>query len=233
MLLQEVNNISTDWKEIISNWINTNTEKWNDIENNYNKQCINFKNSLEVFPEIHDIFRCFKYFNSSDTRVVILGQDPYHGANQATGLCFGVSKVTKKPPSLKNIEKVLIKTKNVMLNDQTLESWAKQGILLLNASLTVLEKTPGAHLKYWKNFTQFVIDYINKNCENIVFVAWGAFAYNKMKNIDLSKNHLLVSSHPSPFSYYRNYQTFPSFENSDVFNKIDNLLKEKIVWGTS
>lgn len=226
----QINLLSTDWREIILNWIKNNEKLWGDINNNYEKSIKDFKDILEIFPNKENIFRCFQYFDALKTKVVILGQDPYHGANQATGLCFGVNEQIKKPPSLKNIEKELIKDINTELTDISLEKWAKQGILLLNTSLTVLEKTPGSHIKFWRHFTKFIIDYINTNCEKVVFVAWGAFAHKRLENINLKKHTLIVSSHPSPFSYYRNYKHFPSFCDSKPFIKINKAVDYDIKW---
>ena len=190
----EIKKIETDWNNIILKWTKDNPIKWSDLCC-YIEKSKNDNNNLEIFPSLNNIFRCFKYFNSNNTRVVILGQDPYHGKNQATGLCFGVSNNVKKPPSLKNIEKELIKQYNITITDQTLENWAKQGVLLLNTSLTVIEKNPGSHLKYWNHFTKFIIDYINKSCDKIVFVAWGAFAHKKMLHVDKSKHNLRAKKH--------------------------------------
>ena len=100
----------------------------------------------------------------------------------------------------------------------------------LNTSLTVIEKTPSSHIKYWRYFTKFIIDYINTNCENVVFVAWGAFAHKRLENINLDKHKLIVSSHPSPLSYFKTYKTFPSFRNSKPFSKINSYISKKIEW---
>ena len=226
----QISLLKTDWREIIFNWIKNKPKLWNNINNNYENAIKNFKNILEIYPKKEDIFRCFQYFNSQETKVVILGQDPYHGPNQATGLCFGVRHDIKKPPSLKNIEKELKKDINSELTDISLEKWAQQGVLLLNTSLTVLQKTPGSHIKYWSYFTQFIIDYINTNCDGVVFVAWGAFAHKKLEKVDITKHKLIVSSHPSPFSYFKNYRTYPSFCNSKPFTKINKAAREAIIW---
>ena len=226
----EINLLNTDWREIILKWIKKNKSLWNTINQNYETDIVNFKDILEIYPPKENIFRCFQYFNSQETKVVILGQDPYHGPNQATGLCFGVHHDIKKPPSLKNIEKELKKDINSELTDISLEKWAKQGVLLLNTSLTVIQKTPGSHIKHWRYFTQFIIDYINTNCEGVVFVAWGAFAHKKLENVDARKHKLIVSSHPSPFSYFKNYRMYPSFCDSKPFIKINKAVGEEILW---
>jgi len=229
-LTDQIRSLKTDWREIILNWIEGNKSLWTTINENYNTDIINFKDILEIYPKIENIFRCFQYFDSKNTKVVILGQDPYHGPNQATGLCFGVSNDVKMPPSLKNIAKELKKDTNKDLSDITLEKWARQGVLLLNTSLTVIQKTPGSHIKYWRHFTQFIIDYINTTCEGVVFVAWGAFAHKKLENVNLNKHTLIVSSHPSPFSYFKNYRSYSSFCDSKPFIKINKKLETPIEW---
>ena len=108
--------------------------------------------------------------------------------------------------------------------------FAKQGVLLLNAALTVRQQTPLAHMKWWYLFTDFVVDYINHHCTNVVFVAWGAFAHKKLEKIDLNKHHLLISSHPSPFSVSRMYRTFPSFKGSRPFSRVNEHMDPPIQW---
>jgi|TARA_R110002072_G_scaffold244302_1_gene403634 uracil-DNA glycosylase len=182
---------------------------------------------LEVFPEDDKIFKCFEYFNLLDTKVVILGQDPYHGKNQATGLAFGIDNSCPKQPSLKNIEKELLSDLNIKLTDQTLEKWAKQNILLLNSSLTVVQNKPGSDVSIWSDFTNKLIEYINNYCNDVIFVAWGAFAHNKLKNINTTKHNLIISSHPSPLSCFKNYKEYPPFNGSKPFSKINNILINK------
>ena len=205
------------------------------LDNLENERKINIqKNNLEIFPINNKIFRCFEYFNLLNTKILILGQDPYHGKNQATGLAFGIDNASVKQPSLKNIEKELYNDLNIKLKDQTLEKWAKQNVLLLNSSLTVIQGKPGSHIKLWNNFTNMIIDYINNNCDKVIFVAWGAYSYNKLKHININKHELIVSSHPSPLSCYKNYKEFPPFLNSKPFSKINQILeknnKTKINW---
>ena len=191
-------------------------------------QLSSFINDNSYYPSKKDVFRCF---NIDQIKVVILGQDPYHGPNQAIGLAFGVNDHIKNPPSLKNIEKELKQDLNLELSSSTLEQWAKQGVLLLNAALTVKPRTPTSHMDLWLPFTKYIIDYLNKNYEGIVYVAWGAFAYDKLKDVDMVKNELFVSSHPSPFSAYRKFREFPSFLGSKIFSRINEVLDEKIKWG--
>jgi len=180
------------------------------------------ESDISIFPKQEDIFKCFQYFEIYETKVVILGQDPYHGPNQATGLCFGTN--SKPPPSLKNIGAELKSDTGIDLTDYTLESWAKQGILLLNSSLSVVQGKPSSQMKLWTQFTNLIIKELNKSPNPIIFVAWGAFAHEKLKSIHTNKHHLIVSSHPSPLSVFKNYKTFPPFFQSKPFSKINNLL---------
>ena len=214
--------IKTTWGDILKRYI----IKY-DIENKYIKEKCN--NKLTIYPKFNNIFKCFNYFDIHSTKIVILGQDPYHGPNQATGLCFGVEN-KKIPPSLRNIGKLLKSDLKCELEDYTLEKWAKQGVLLLNTALTVLHKSPCSHIKWWSPFTGKIIEYLNDECEGIIFVAWGAFAYKKLAKVNTQKHHLLVSSHPSPLSYSRTYGKFPSFKDSKVFSKINALLDKPIDW---
>ena len=159
ILDSEISSIKTGWREIIENWKKENPDKWDKLNKNYEK-------GLETFPPKGSIFRCFDYFEAQDTRVVILGQDPYHGNGQAMGLCFGVHQDCKCPPSLRNINKELINDVGKSIEDRRdLVHWAEQGILMLNASLTVLEKCPGSHMKFWKEFTKYIMEYISEHCE--------------------------------------------------------------------
>ena len=216
--------INTNWKPLLQKLSIENNKSI--FENIIETQKEKYKNS-KIYPKQEQIFRCFNYFNIEETRVVIIGQDPYHGPNQANGLCFSVNPDEKIPPSLRNIYKVL-KYKT------DLEKWAKQGVLMLNTSLSVVEKNPGSHLKYWLLFTKQILEHINNHCKNVVFVCWGAFAFNLIENIQVKtqiNNHkVLISSHPSPLSCRRGLKSFPSFLSSDVFNKVNELLENPIVW---
>ena len=231
ILDSEIDSLKTGWREIIKNWIKKNPKKWYDLNANYEKGVESFKGHLEIFPKKERIFSCFNYFEPTDTRVVILGQDPYHGKNQAIGLCFGVEQDCKFPPSLRNINKELMNDVGKSIEERRdLIHWAEQGVLMMNASLTVVEKCPGTHMKFWKNFTKYIIEYISKNCEKVVFLAWGAFAHKKMENVNKDKHVMIVSSHPSPLSFKRAYKNHPSFEGSRPFSKINKYLKNNIEW---
>lgn len=220
-------NINKEWLIIFEIYNNNNQNKsiYKILKTINNQNDFYKENNLNIyiFPKHENIFKCFNYFEPNNTKVVILGQDPYHGPNQATGLCFGVNN-NNIPPSLKNIIKELKNDINIELNDYSLENWAKQGILLLNASLSVIQSKPGSQINLWNNFTDFIINHLNNNENNIIFVAWGAFAHKKLKNIDINKHDIIISSHPSPLSYYKSYKNFPAFNGSKPFSKINELL---------
>ena len=220
-LREEILKISTNWREILLEIL----ENHPDIEEKYKKEYELFNESLQLYPEKHNIFRCFNYTNIEDTRVIILGQDPYHGEKQAIGLSFGVNENIKQPPSLRNIFKKLENSRTTT----TLEWWAKQGVLMLNTALTVREKAPGSHLTWWLPFTKDIISYLNKSEQSKIFVAWGAFAHNQLKDVN-TPHHLLVSSHPSPLSCYKKYKNFPSFNDAEPFKEINMRLINPISW---
>ncbi|MFD2541417.1 uracil-DNA glycosylase [Lacinutrix gracilariae] len=159
------------------------------------------------FPEKELIFNAFNLCAFEDVKVVIIGQDPYHDCNQANGLCFSVNDGIAFPPSLKNIFKELKDDVNKSLPESgNLESWARQGVLLLNATLTVRAHQAGSHQKKgWETFTDAVIKLISDRKENVVFLLWGGYAKKKAKLIDPKKHHILSTGHPSPLSANRGY----------------------------
>ena len=178
--------------------------------------------SGKCFPPKNQIFRALELTDFEDINVVIIGQDPYHGDFQANGLCFSVSDAVKAPPSLKNIFKELENDLGIEKTTNELDSWAKQGVLLLNATLTVKAHSPNSHKDLgWEKFTDFIIKEISEKKENVVFVLWGAFAQKKEELIDSSKHFILKSAHPSPFSVYR------GFFGSRPFSKINDFLVSK------
>lgn len=175
------------------------------------------------FPEGKEIFAAFDYCPFDDVKVVIIGQDPYHGVGQANGLCFSVADGVKHPPSLMNIFKE-IKTDLGLPYPQSgdLERWAMQGVLLLNATLTVRAHEAGSHQKQgWEVFTDAVISTLSQKRENIIFLLWGGYAKKKGSKIDSTKHQVLTSGHPSPLSANRGYW----FGNTH-FSKVNELLKE-------
>tara|TARA_B100000214_G_scaffold159946_1_gene114781 strand:+ start:481 stop:1143 length:663 start_codon:yes stop_codon:yes gene_type:complete len=163
--------------------------------------------SNEVYPKGSNIFNAFNLCPFDKLKVVIIGQDPYHGFGQANGLCFSVNSNIKIPPSLKNIYKELKNNySDFAFKDGDLSSWANQGVLLLNSILTVRKGQPGSHKHIgWEIFTDSIIKIISKRKKNIVFILWGAFAKSKSKLIDKNKHLILESSHPSPFSAYNGF----------------------------
>ena len=184
------------------------------------------------FPPKELIFSAFEQFDFQDTKVVIIGQDPYHGTGEANGLCFSVNDGVAIPPSLKNIyteinneyDRILFQTSG------NLEHWAKQGILLLNAGLTVRKDKANSHKHLpWNVFTDAVINLINEQSENVVFLLWGSFAQKKGKLIDRNKHLVLQTGHPSPLSANRGLW----FGNNHFIITNDYLIKNmkiKIVW---
>lgn len=160
-----------------------------------------------IYPKPENIFEAFNRTSFDNVKVVIIGQDPYHGPNQAHGLCFSVGPEIKIPPSLANIYKEINSDLGLEIPKHGhLKSWADQGVFLLNALLTVEDGKPMAHKKYgWEKFTDHVIDLINEKKENVVFILWGAPAHTKAKNVDSKKHYVLKSVHPSPLSSYRGF----------------------------
>ncbi len=163
--------------------------------------------SNTIYPPASQIFNAFDLCPFDQTKVVILGQDPYHGPNQAHGLCFSVNKGIKMPPSLVNIYKELHTDVGIQIPDHgNLEHWAQQGVLLLNATLTVQAHQAGSHQKRgWEQFTDAVIKTVAEQSENIVFLLWGAYAQKKAQLIDANKHLILKSVHPSPLSAHRGF----------------------------
>lgn len=155
-----------------------------------------------VYPHPKNIFRAFDICPYENLKVVIIGQDPYHGPKQAHGLSFSVPDGIKTPPSLQNIYKeIQDDIGSPIPNQGNLESWAEQGVLLLNATLTVRAHTPTSHSgKGWETFTDHIIQYLNENKENLVFLLWGRYAQDKGSIIDTKKHCVLKAAHPSPFS---------------------------------
>ncbi len=177
----------------------------------------------KIFPPKENIFRAFDLCPFDKVKVVILGQDPYHGVGQANGLCFAVNSGTKLPPSLQNIFKEIKSDLGITPNpDGDLSRWAKQGVLLLNATLTVRANTPGSHQKKgWEEFTDSIIQKLSKEKENLVFILWGNYAKQKGAIVDRSKHLVLESAHPSPFSAYS------GFFGNKHFSQANKYLKDK------
>ena len=183
-----------------------------------------------VYPKAKDIFNAFDYCPFEETHVVIIGQDPYHGPGQANGLCFSVNDGVKPPPSLVNIYKEINQDVGKPISGSgNLVCWAMQGVLLLNATLTVRATSPGSHQnKGWEQFTDAVIQLISDQKENVVFILWGAYAQKKGEVIDRTKHCVLMSPHPSPFSANRGFLGCKHFSKTNAFLKSKGL--KEIDW---
>ncbi len=174
-----------------------------------------------VYPDMYDIFNALKYTSFNDVKVVILGQDPYHGAGQAHGLCFSVQKGVEPPPSLKNIYKELNAELGLSIPSHgELTKWAKQGVLLLNTVLTVREASPNSHKNCgWEIFTDAVIRHLNEREKPIVFLLWGANARAKAALITNPNHKIFACAHPSPLSAYNGFFGCGHFAKTNEFLK--------------
>ncbi len=212
--------------ELESSWLEVLGDEF---DKNYMVQLRQFlKNeklaNSKIYPKGSDIFNAFNKTPFDKVKVVILGQDPYHGENQAHGLSFSVQKGITIPPSLRNIYKELVTDIPgfKIPNHGDLTEWAEQGVLLLNATLTVKAGMPASHQKKgWEEFTDKVIKTISDKKEGVVFILWGAFAQAKAELIDKTKHHIIKSPHPSPFSADR------GFFGSKPFSKTNEILKKE------
>lgn len=183
------------------------------------------------FPQGNAVFSAFDFCSFDAVKVVIIGQDPYHNIGQANGLCFSVQDGIKHPPSLVNIFKEIETDLGKEVPESgNLEKWAKQGVLLLNATLTVRAHEAGSHQKQgWEQFTDAVITKISEQKENVVFLLWGGFAKKKGKKIDAKKHHVLSTGHPSPLSANRGYW-FGNQHFSKTNTYLKSIGKSKIDW---
>jgi uracil-DNA glycosylase len=210
-------NIEPEWKNALDGYFDTVEFKTlaDFVRDEYKQK--------KVFPKPADVFRAFWLTPFSEVRVVILGQDPYHDDDQAHGLCFSVPEGIKPPPSLKNIYKEIESDLSIKkdMTKGNLEDWAKQGVFLLNAILTVVAHTPASHRgQGWEEFTDNVIKTISDKHEHVVFILWGNYARGKKVLIDESKHLIIESPHPSPFSAYS------GFFGSKPFSKCNQYLKK-------
>ena len=189
-----------------------------------------FSKKYRIFPEMNNIFNALKYTDYNKVKVVILGQDPYHGAGQAHGLCFSVQKGTTPPPSLVNIFKELKSDVGVQIPAHgELVSWANKGVLLLNTVLTVREGLPASHRGMgWEIFTDKVISLLNKREAPMVFMLWGGFAKSKASLLDGNKHLILTAAHPSPLSAYNGFFGCKHFSRANEFLEKNGI--EKIDW---
>jgi uracil-DNA glycosylase len=183
-----------------------------------------------VYPPGPLIFNAFDKCSFEKVKVVIIGQDPYHGSGQANGLCFSVNEGVRHPPSLKNIFKEIENDLGKPIPESgNLERWALQGVLLLNATLTVRANTAGSHQNQgWEEFTDEVIRKVSEEKTNIVFILWGAYAQKKGAIIDGNKHLILKAAHPSPFSAYNGFFGCKHFSKANAYLK--SLEKKEIDW---
>lgn len=211
--------LEASWKEVLQD----------EFEKDYMKNLRVFLQAAKtagriLYPASKNIFNAFAHTPFDEVKVVILGQDPYHGPNQAHGLSFSVQKGVQFPPSLQNIFKELMtEFKDFKYPvDGDLTQWADQGVLLLNATLTVEAQKAGSHQKQgWETFTDKVIETLSEKRSGIIFLLWGKYAQAKAHLIDKSKHHVLMSAHPSPFSAHS------GFFGNDHFKKVNEILKRE------
>jgi len=183
-----------------------------------------------IYPPASKIFASFNYAPFDKVKVILIGQDPYHGDKQANGLCFSVSEGIPQPPSLQNIYKELNTDLGIPIpKTGNLEPWAKQGMLLLNATLTVRANQPGSHQKQgWEHFTNAAIKALSEKRKGLVFLLWGKFAQAKEQLIDASKHHILKAPHPSPFSVHSGFFGCKHFSKTNALLKKEGL--KEIDW---
>ena len=211
-------NIETHWKKILKN----------EFKQAYFENLVAFVKdeytTYTCYPQGKDIFKAFQLSPFHQTQVVIIGQDPYHGEGQAHGLCFSVPEGVSKPPSLENIFKALQQDIGKPIpSSGNLEAWATQGVLLLNATLTVRAHEAGSHQGHgWETFTNAVITHLSKEKNNLVFLLWGGYAKRKASLIDKSKHLVLMTGHPSPLSANRGY-----WFGHKHFSQTNSYLKSK------
>lgn len=217
--------IEASWKEVLKEEFG---EEYFKVLREFVKE--EYKHAI-VYPPPKNIFRAFELTPFDKVEVVILGQDPYHGPGQANGLCFAVGEGVALPPSLQNIFKEIESDLGQKLVHRTgdLERWAKQGALLLNATLTVRKSSAGSHQgKGWEQFTDAVIRKLSNEKENLVFILWGNYAKQKGAHIDRTKHLVIESAHPSPFSAHSGFFGFKPFSKTNAYLLEHN--KKPIEW---
>jgi uracil-DNA glycosylase len=210
--------IENSWKEVLSDEFNS------PYFLSLKEFLVKEKEAFKIYPPGNQIFNAFNYTPFDQVKVVILGQDPYHGTGQAHGLCFSVPKGIKPPPSLVNIFKELNTDLGIPVpNHGSLINWANQGVLLINATLTVRAGQAGSHQgKGWENFTDAVIRKISENKRGVIFLLWGRYAQAKESIIDSNIHFVLKAAHPSPFSAYN------GFFGCKHFSKANDLLANQM-----
>lgn len=207
--------INKDWESIIL------ASEYNNLLKDILKRIEKDLQKKEVYPSKENIFRALNLASFENVKVVIIGQDPYHGVGEANGLAFSLNDGIKITPSLKNIFKELKSDLGIDRSNMDLSGWAKQGVLLLNAILTVEKDKPLSHKGFgWESITDYIIKYISDNKNNVVFILWGNYAKEKSKLIDAKKHYIIESNHPSPLSASR------GFFGSKPFSKCNDYLKK-------
>ncbi len=216
--------IGNDWDEKLSVIFSSLEFK------NFMKQVENEYNTKIIYPPKNYIFNALKLTPYHNVKVVIMGQDPYHGIGEAHGLSFSVQKEVKLPPSLRNIYKEIYDDLNIEEpNNGDLTSWAKEGVLLLNSSLTVEKDKPNSHQKLgWNKLTDYIIKVLNDKDNPVVFILWGSFARSKKSLITNPKHLIIESAHPSPFSAHHGFFGSHPFSKTNQF--LENNGLEKINW---
>ena len=215
--------------QIISDQTQRDAFSWADIRaaeecEAYFKEVISFVEGERsagktIYPPSTDVFNALGFTPFANVKVVIIGQDPYHGPSQAHGLCFSVKPPTRPPPSLVNIFLELKSDLGIPRPSHgNLESWARQGVLLLNAVLTVEEGAPGSHAhKGWEQFTSRIIEELNSRRDNLVFLLWGAYAQKKAERVDRNRHLVLTAPHPSPLSAHRGFLGCKHFSQANAY----------------
>ncbi len=215
----------------LTNWDNFfNTSNFIEEISKINSLLSNDRSGQSVYPASEDIFKAFELCAFDNLRVVIIGQDPYHGEGQAHGLAFSVPEGIDMPPSLKNIFKELSDDLNTPIpKNGNLERWAKQGVLLMNSVLTVKKDQAGSHRNIgWEKITDQIIQTISNKKNNVVFILWGNYAKEKEKLIDKKKHLILTAAHPSPLSAYKGFFGCQHFSKTNTY--LDSKGIAKINW---
>lgn len=226
-----MNSIKVNTPELHESWLSVLKPEFESAYFTQLKSFIlNQKKEHTVYPPGPDIFNALNYTPLNEVKVVIIGQDPYHGPDQAHGLCFSVKKGIKLPPSLRNIYKELEQDLGIKMGlDGDLTAWAKQGVLLLNATLTVNQGMAGSHQKQgWERFTDTIIDAVNQHQQNVVYLLWGRFAQQKASRVNEENNLLLKSVHPSPLSAHNGFFGCKHFSQTNAY--LESHGKSTIDW---
>ncbi|TAH26405.1 MAG: uracil-DNA glycosylase [Cytophagales bacterium] len=219
-----IDNLSNDWNGYLKPEANKSYFKQLEYFIQLERQMSN------IFPSSGLVFNALQLCSFANTKIVIIGQDPYHGLGQANGLAFSVNEGVKLPPSLKNIFKELNADLGIRIsNSGNLQSWANQGVLLINSILTVKENTPSSHKdRGWEQFTDTLISLLSDQKNHLVFMLWGAYAQEKGKIIDSQKHLVLMAPHPSPFSAHKGFLGCKHFSKANQYLLKNNL--SEIIW---